>query len=484
MKNSIFALVAVAVSATAAFAADTPNVVIIFADDLGYADPGCFGSKTATTPNLDSLAKQGIRFTDFHSAQAVCSASRAALLTGCYANRIGIHGALFPKSRTGIHSDETTLAEVCKSRGYATKAIGKWHLGHLPEFAPTRHGFDSFFGLPYSNDMWPPNSKTYPPLPLLENEKVKIADVTAKDQSHLTGWYTEQAVKFIADHKSKPFFLYVAHSMPHVPLFVGDAFKGKSGQGLYGDVIMEIDWSVGQIMKAIDDQQLAEKTLIIFTSDNGPWLVYGNHGGNAGPLREGKGTSWEGGHRVPFVARWPKHIPESSECRQTAMTIDILPTVAKLIGAELPKLKIDGLDIGPLLRAEKEAKCPHEAFLHYYATNELQAVRSGKWKLVLPHTYRSIAGGTPGKDGKPGRYQQVKITKPELYDLEADVGESKNVAEANPDTVRKLMTIAETAREELGDSLTGRKGKESRDPGSVPEPRTKPSSATPASAKS
>lgn len=454
----------------------TPNIVLIFTDDQGYGDLGCYGAKGFTTPNIDKLARDGIRFTDFHVSQPVCSASRASLLTGCYANRIGIHGALGPNARHGINANETTLAELLKAKGYATGMVGKWHLGHYPQFLPTRHGFDSYFGLPYSNDMWPyhPEAKagTYPKLPLFENEKIVVADVQAKDQAKLTTQYTERAVKFIGENKAKPFFLYVAHSMPHVPLFVSDKFKGKSQQGLYGDVIEEIDWSVGEILKTLDEHKLAGNTLVVFTTDNGPWLSYGNHAGTAGKLREGKGTVWEGGVRVPFVARWPGTIPPNSECRLPAMTIDILPTVAKVVGAELPKHAIDGKDIGPLLRNDPGARSPQDAYFHYYNTNELQAVRSGKWKLMLPHTYRTMDGQEPGKDGTPGRYRQVKIESPELYDLDADVGETKNVAAANSDVVKKLLDYAETAREELGDSLTKRVGKGLREPGRLPpEPK-------------
>ncbi len=299
MKHTLLSLAALLLLATSAPAADTPNVVLIFTDDQGYGDIGCFGAKGFETPNLDRLAKQGVRLTDFHVSQPVCSASRASLMTGCYANRVGIHGALGPNARHGIHADETTLAEVCKSKGYATGMVGKWHLGHHPQFLPTRHGFDSYFGLPYSNDMWPhhPEAKkgTYPNLPLFENEKVIDADVTPEDQPKLTTQYTERAVKFIADNKAKPFFLYVAHSMPHVPLFVSDKFKGKSKSGLHGDVMMEIDWSVGEILKALDAHKLADNTLVIFTCDNGPWLSYGNHAGTATGCARGKGRCGRAG---------------------------------------------------------------------------------------------------------------------------------------------------------------------------------------------
>jgi arylsulfatase A len=472
LRAATLAALALAPAAPLRAADAPPNVVIVFTDDQGYGDLGCYGAKGFETPNIDRIAKQGVRFTDFHVSQPVCSASRCSLLTGCYANRLGLHGALGPNARHGIHADETTIAEVCKSRGYATGMAGKWHLGHHPQFLPTRHGFDSYLGLPYSNDMWPhhPEAKkgTYPKLPLFDGDKVIDDDVTPEDQTKLTTMYTERAVKFIADNKAKPFFLYVAHSMPHVPLFVSDKFRGKSKSGLHGDVMMEIDWSVGEILKALDEHKLADNTLVIFTCDNGPWLSYGNHAGSSGGLREGKGTVWEGGVRVPLVARWPGKIPAGSVCREPAMTIDVLPTVAKIVGAEVPKLTIDGKDIGALLRGEKDAKCPHEAYFHYFAQGELQAVRSGKWKLMLPHTYRTMEGQPEGKDGKPGRYKQVKIEKPELYDLAADVNETKDVAAANPEVVKKLLALADAARDDLGDALTKKTGKGTREPGRLP----------------
>jgi arylsulfatase len=406
-------------------------------------------------------------------SQPVCSASRASLLTGCYANRLGIHGALGPNARHGIHADETTLAEVCRGKGYATCAVGKWHLGHHLMFLPTRHGFDHYLGLPYSNDMWPfhPEAKagTYPPLPLLDGEKVLNPNVTAADQSRLTAQYTERAVRFVRENRDRPFFLYLAHSMPHVPLFAGERFRGSSQAGAYGDVIQEIDWSVGEVLKVLDELNLASNTLVIFSCDNGPWLSYGNHAGSAGPLREGKGTVWEGGVRVPFLARWPGRVPAGSVCREPAMTIDVLPTVARILGAELPRRRIDGLDIGPLLRGEPGARSPHEAFWFYYGVNELQAVRSGNWKLMLPHTYRTMQGQAPGADGTPGRYRQVRLEAPELYDVAADVGETRNVAADHPDVVRRLLAHAEAARAELGDALTQRTGTGTREPGRLPK---------------
>jgi arylsulfatase len=445
-----------------------PNIVIIFADDLGYADVGVFGAKGYSTPNLDRMAGEGIRFTDFHVAQPVCSASRAALLTGCYSNRIGIHGALGPNARHGIHADEMTLAELVKQRKYATAIFGKWHLGHHPEFLPTRHGFDEYFGLPYSNDMWPnhPEAKpgTYPELPLIEGAKVVQL---MPDQTQLTTWYTERAVKFIEQHRSEPFLLYVPHSMPHVPLYVSEKFRGKTERGLYGDVISEIDWSVGEILGALQKHGIDDETLVIFTSDNGPWLSYGDHAGSAAPLREGKGTSWEGGTRVPFIARWPGKIPAGRVCEEPAMTIDLFPTVARLIGAELPAHRLDGLDIWPLLAGEPGAKNPHEAYFFYFENNQLQAVRSGRWKLSLPHAYRTLAGRPGGTEGKPAKYQLAKAEL-ELYDLQEDVGETTNVAAEHPDIVERLTALAEQARDDLGDTLTERKGKHVREPGRLP----------------
>ncbi|MDB5344954.1 MAG: arylsulfatase family protein [Schlesneria sp.] len=449
--------------ATIAVAAERPpNIVIVYADDLGYADLECFGSPSADTPHLDRMAAQGRKFTSFYVAQAVCSASRAALLTGCYPNRIGIQGALGPAAAHGINSDEVTIAELLKGRGYATAIYGKWHLGHHPQFLPTRHGFDDYFGLPYSNDMWPkhPTAK-FPDLPLIEGEKTIELN---PDQSKLTTWYTERAVKFIEANKQRPFFLYVPHAMPHVPLFVSEKHAGKSERGLYGDVIREIDWSVGQILQTLTKLSLDENTLVIFTSDNGPWLSYGTYGGSARPFREGKGTAWEGGVRVPCVMRWPGKIQANSECSELAATIDVLPTIAKLVGAELPARKIDGLDISSLLLNDS-AKTPHEVYWYYWADG-LHAVRSGKWKVHFPHNYVHV--DLPGENGLPGKLSQPK-TELVLYDLENDIGELENVSAQNPEVVAKLTAFAEVARDDLGDSLTKRMGKNLRPAGRLPQ---------------
>jgi len=458
------ATLSVSPNVAAAEANQRPNIVIIFVDDMGYADIGPFGAKGYQTPHLDALAKQGTKYTNFHVAQPVCSASRAGLLTGCYPNRIGIHGALGPNTKHGISASEVTLAQVLKQKGYATGMAGKWHLGHLPQFLPTNHGFEEYLGLPYSNDMWPfhPEAKpgSYPPLPLIDGTKTINGNVTHKDQEQLTTQYTERAVAFIDKHKDQPFFFYLAHSMPHVPLHVSDKFRGKSGAGLYADVMQEIDWSVGEVVKALDRNGLTDNTWLIFTSDNGPWLSYGEHAGSAGDFREGKGTCWEGGTREPCLMRWPNHLRAGAAIDSRLMTIDLLPTIATLVGAELPKHPIDGRNVWDLLAGVKDAKNPHAAYYHYYENNQLQAVSSGDghWKLQLPHAYRTLEGQPGGKDGIPAKYKQHKVEQPELYDLVRDPGEQKNVAAENPKIVEQLLAEAEKARADLGDSLTKRQG--------------------------
>ena len=439
-----------------------PNIVLIFCDDLAYADVGCYGAKGYRTPNIDRLAREGIRFTDFYVAQAVCSASRAALLTGCYPNRVGILGALGPASKVGIHSNEVTLAEMLQARGYATAIYGKWHLGTQPQFLPTRHGFEDYFGLPYSNDMWPhhPTDTNYPPLPLLAGERVVQL---MPDQTQLTTWSTEHAVRFIAKNRDRPFFLYVPHSMPHVPLFVSDKFKGKTRRGLFGDVLEEIDWSVGEILAELRRERLEENTLVFFSSDNGPWLSYGDHAGSTRGLREGKATVFEGGVRVPFIARWTGQIPPGRVCREPAMTIDLFPTLARLIGAPLPSHPIDGLDIWELLSARRGAKSPHDA-LYFYWDNQLQAVRSGPWKLHFAHEYNKP--DPPGNGGRPGKMTTPTIGLA-LFHLGKDPSESKDVASSHPEIVRQLTALADKARLDLGDSLTKQTGAGVRAPGRV-----------------
>ena len=371
MRNSAFLSTVMLMVATAQAAAATgatppehPNIVIIYCDDLGYGDVGVNGAQGFKTPNLDRLASEGVRFTRFYTAQPVCSASRAALLTGCYPNRIGIKAALGPQATVGISESEMTMGELVKQRGYATAIYGKWHLGHHPQFLPTHHGFDEYFGLPYSNDMWPlhpdylaapgtPKCAGYPNLPLIEGDKVAIPEVTSNEQRQLTTWYTEHAASFIDRNAARPFLLYVPHGMPHVPLHVSEKFQGKSAQGMYGDVIEEIDWSVGEILAALARNNLDERTLVIFSSDNGPWLNYGNHAGSAGPLREGKGTCWEGGVREPFIARFTGSIPAGSVCSEPAMTIDLFPTIARLTGAALPAHKSTARTSGRCCRVSR-----------------------------------------------------------------------------------------------------------------------------------
>ena len=448
--------------------ASAPNVVIIFVDDMGYADIGSYGATAYETPHLDQMAAEGTRFTDFYVSQPVCSASRASLLTGSYANRIGIHGALGPGSTHGIHDDEVTLAELFKSKGYATAVFGKWHLGHHPQFLPTRHGFDEFYGIPYSNDMWPyhpENPEAWGDLPTFEGEEI-IGYNT--DQSRFTTDFTTRAVEFIRTRAASdtPFFLYLAHPMPHVPLFVSDERTGESGVGLFGDVIQEIDWSVGEVMGALKDAGVDQNTLVMFASDNGPWLSYGNHAGSAEPLREGKGTAFEGGVRVPFIVRWPGVIPGGGEVSTPAMTIDVFPTLAQVIGADLPDRTIDGKSIWGLMSGETTIS-PQEAYYFYYRRNELHAIRSGKWKLHFPHTYRSMIGREPGRDGIPGIYDNSREIGRALYDLETDISESRDVSDRFPEVVERLSRLADQKRAELGDALTGVEGTGLRAPGRI-----------------
>jgi len=467
-------------AAGASFAAENapPNLVVIFIDDLGYADIGPFGATRYPTANLDRLAREGRCLTDFHAATAVCSASRAALLTGCYPERVSILGALGPNSRTGIHSNELTLAELCHEHGYATAIFGKWHLGDSPQFLPTRHGFDQWLGLPYSNDMWPlhpayaklnrdaaARKQGYPDLPLFENEQVIDAEVTGDDQAQLTRTYTERAVQFIEQHAERPFFLYLPHSMVHVPLFASERFAGQSGAGLFADVMQEVDWSVGQVLETLDRCGVSDNTLVVFTSDNGPWLSYGEHAGSAGPLREGKGTMFEGGYRVPCIVRWPGQVPAGTRCDTFCTTMDLLPTMAALLGHALPAERpIDGHDIAPVLRGD--ADTPYDAFACYY-DGELRAVRDERWKLHLPHTYRTLGGKPGGRDGEPVNYQQVPMGQ-SLYDLDSDLGETTDVSAQHPDVVARLLAEAERFRAELGDRLTKRKGSGVRASGRLP----------------
>ena len=437
-----------------------------------------FGSINYETPHINKLAKEGMLFTNFYSVQAVCSASRAALLTGSYPNRIGISGALMPYSTTGLNENEITIAELLKEKGYATSIFGKWHLGFQEKFLPLNHGFDTFLGLPYSNDMWPVDfdgnqisdssdwrKKSYPQLPLIENFN-KIDEIrTLEDQAKLTTLLTERSVEFINNNKDNPFFLYVPHPMPHVPIAVSNKFKGKSPQGLYGDLMMEIDWSVGEIVKALKQNNLEENTLVIFTSDNGPWLNFGNHAGSTGGLREGKGTSFEGGQRVPTIMKWPKVISAGSISNNIAATIDVFPTIANIVSSELPKHKIDGVDISSILEGRRDSN-PRDHLYYYYGKNNLEAVRKDNWKLVFPHESRSYKNVLPKNDGHPEPYSKF-TAEYALYNLRRDPGEEYNVKELYPEIVKELEDLAEIARNDLGDDLNNRIGNNIRKSGTI-----------------
>ncbi len=457
-----------------------PNIILILMDDMGYGDIGRTGANQYETPNLNRLANQGMQFTWYYCPQAVSSASRAGLLTGCYPNRVGFSGALFPWDSVGINPEETTIAEMLKTKGYHTGIIGKWHLGHHKEFLPLQHGFDEYYGLPYSNDMWPvdfdgvpinlkdttDSKMRFPVLPLIEGNE-KVAEVkTLADQDKLTTNYTQRAVRFIEEHKNEPFFLYLPHTMVHIPLGVSERFRGKSKQGLFGDVMMEVDWSIGEVMSALKENGLEDNTLIIFTSDNGPWLNFGNHAGSAGGLKEGKSTIWEGGKRVPCIMRWPDVIPAGEICNQLASSIDILPTLAEITGAELPSQIIDGVSILNLLNGDKSATPRHE-FYYYYNKNSLKAVQLDYWKLVFPHRGQIYTGMRPGSDGWPGPIGSETITELQLYDLRRDPGERYNVASSYPEKVKELVAVAEKARIDLGDDLTGSPGSNRRKAGSL-----------------
>ena len=472
MKNSLLLIVVLfaiySCQTTTTKTPSKPNVIIIFTDDQGYQDVGSYGAVGFKTPNLDQMAAEGIRLTDFYAAQAVCSASRAGLLTGCYPNRLGINGAFMPNSPKGLNPEETTIAEMLKTEGYKTAIYGKWHLGDAPEFLPTKQGFDEYFGIPFSNDMWPyhPQQGTifnFGPLPLYENEN--IID-TLTDQSNLTTQITERSIQFIQENKSEPFFLYVAHPQPHVPLFVSDKFKGKSERGLYGDVIMEIDWSVGEILQTLKQEGIDENTMVIFTSDNGPWLAYGEHSGSALPLREGKGTALEGGQREPAIIRYPGKIKPGRTLQTPMMNIDILPTIAELTGAQLPTKNIDGKSVWKIWTGESD-ESPQEAYYFYYHVNELQGVCYKNWKMYFPHKYRTLGGRQGGKDGLPADYEYVTFDEIALYDLSKDISETNNVANEHPDVVEEIKALANSMRNKLGDALTNVEGTENRAPGMI-----------------
>lgn len=444
------------------------NIILINLDDVGFGDFSCNGAYGYTTPNIDALASLGVRFTHFLACQPISGASRAGLLTGCYPNRIGFSGAPGPGSNYGIHPEEMTMGELMKQKGYSTAIFGKWHLGDAHQFLPLQNGFDEYYGLPYSNDMWPNHPQqgevfNFPDLPTYDGNEVVGYNT---DQSRFTTDYTERAVRFIRNNKSKPFFLYLAHSMPHVPLAVSDKFKGKSEQGLFGDVMMEIDWSVGEVVRTVRELGLEENTLIVITSDNGPWANYGNHAGSAAGLREAKATTFDGGNRVPCIMYWKGHTQPGTICNKLASNIDLFPTFAEISGAALPERKIDGVSILSLIEGREGAN-PRESFVYYYNKNDLEAVTDGEFKLVFPHKYVTYGAYEPGNDGQPGKLANFEILKPELYDLRRDPGERYNVATQNPERLAKLQKIADKWRAELGDNLTRQKGTERREPGLV-----------------
>jgi arylsulfatase A-like enzyme len=416
-----------------------PNLVIIFADDLGYGDLGCYGHPTIRTPNLDRMAAEGLRFTQFYAAASVCTPSRAGLMTGRYPVRSGMcsgkRRVLFPNSTGGLPASEITIAELLKTRGYVTQCIGKWHLGHLPQYQPTRNGFDHFLGLPYSNDMdrvpgAPRGRKAfldprieYWNVPLIQDEKVIQRPA---DQNHLTRRYTREAVRFIRAHQDRPFFLYFAHTFPHVPLFASEQFHGRSRRGLFGDAVEELDWSVGRVLDTLRETGLDRRTLVFFTSDNGPWLIQGVQGGSAGLLREGKGSTWEGGMREPAIAWWPGRV-RPGVCRALAATLDFLPTAAELAGAELPKDRVlDGVSLLPLL--DGDGPPPRDSFIYYRGT-EIYAARKGRYKahFITRPAY--------------GRSKPVRHDPPVLYDLERDPSEQYNVAAQHPDVIAEIRAL-------------------------------------------
>ena len=479
MKNitSLLILLCISIGVHSQKKSTTPNIILIYMDDMGYGDLSCYGALDINTPNIDHLASEGIRFTNFMSSQAVCSASRASIMTGCYANRVGISGALSPGSKVGLASDEMTIAELLKQKKYATAIYGKWHLGDAKQFLPLQQGFDEYIGIPYSNDMWPvgydgkpADSNSYkskwPPLFVMKDNEKWIPINTLEDQSTLTERYTVAAESFIKKNKNKPFFLYLPHSMPHVPINASPAFRGKSKQGLYGDVIQEIDASVGRILKTVKEAGLDQNTIIIFSSDNGPWLNFGNHAGSTGGLREGKGTSFEGGQRVPGIIRWKGTIQPNVISNQLASTIDILPTIAAITHTELPNKKIDGVSILPILQGDKNAS-PRKTFLYYYRRNSLEAVRIDNWKLVLEHPSRSYLHQLPGMNGFPGPTPEDIPMPMALYDLRRDPGENYDVKELHPEIMKKLLALAEEARVDLGDDLQKRIGANNRAVGKI-----------------
>lgn len=445
---------------------ERPNIVLINFDDAGLGDFSYSGAVGYETPNIDQIAANGMQLTNFYAVQPISGASRCGLMTGCYPNRLGFAYALNPNCTYGISDKEETIGDLLKASGYSTAIYGKWHLGDVEKFLPLQHGFDEYYGLPYSNDMWPNHPQwKFPDLPLIEGNKI-IGYNT--DQTKLTTDYTTHSVNFIKKNakEGKPFFLYLAHSMPHVPLAVSDKFKGKSEQGLYGDVMMELDWSVGQVMKTLREEGLEDNTLIIITSDNGPWANYGNHAGSTAGLREAKATTFNGGMRVPCLAYWKGKIASGKVCNALMSNIDILPTLVEVAGAEQPKNKIDGLSMKPLLLGETKTAI-RENLCMYYHHNSMEAITDGMFKLVFPHKYVSYDVYEPGNDGMPGKLGHLEVKEMELYDLRRDAGERVNVIAQHPEIVKKLIEAANVVREDIGDDLAGVEGKNRRKPGYV-----------------
>ena len=470
--KEVLVLLALLLSSSGFSQTSKPNVIIIYFDDMGYGDIEPFGMTGVHTPNFNRLAAEGLRLTNYNTVQAVCTASRAALLTGTYTNRLGLAGALLPGAKTALNPDEQTIASLLKDNGYKTAMLGKWHLGNRPPYFPMNFGFDSFYGLPYSHDIWPIDYAgklitdpanwrgTWPPLPVIEGEKEISTIKTLEEQAQWTPTLTEKAVAYIKSNKKNPFFLYLAHPMPHVPLAASEKFKGKSQLGLFGDVMIELDWSLGRVLETLDKENLAKNTILIVTSDNGPWLNFGDHAGSAGGFKEGKGTAFEGGTRVPFLIRWPEKIKAGYVTGELMTNMDILPTISAMTGSALPEKRIDGLNFMPLLLSKTE-NGPRESFYYYYNQNSLKAVRYKHWKLVLPHTSASYENEKPGKDGFPGKIGQIEV-KQALYDLARDPGERVDLQDLYPEVVAEIMKLVETAREDLGDDLTKREGNNRR----------------------
>ncbi len=446
---------------------ESPNIIMILTDDQGYGDLSAFGATDIETPNIDLLGKEGAKYTRFYVPQSQCTPSRAGILTGCYPNRVRVDWVFLPHSTIGLNPAEETIADILKPAGYQSAYFGKWHLGHHPKLLPTNQGFDEYLGIPYSNDMWPLNPRkdyTFPPLPLIE-DTTTIAIVDEKMQQEMTSLLTKRSVDFIKENKDNPFFMVLSHPMPHVPLYVSDRFKGKSKRGLYGDVMMELDWSTGEIMKTLKENGLAENTMVLFFSDNGPWIAYGNHGGSTGGLKEGKETSFEGGIRSPLLIRYPKKIPAGQTINTPINGIDLLPTFAHLANTPLPKEKIDGKNILPQLTGANQ-KMASDAYFFYMNKNQLEAVMTQRWKLVLPHAFNSLNGKAGGQDGGLAAYEKIH-TKLALYDLINDEKESTNVAAAHPVIVKTLQIKADSIRQILGDKVTGTRGTELRPLGSI-----------------